>query len=234
MAGISVQVFENYGDFTARYSPEFTETDVSLGVVYAVEFGNYVKVGCTSNPKARMSQLNAVATKYARVALGRIAISEYAFDYFGAESRAHKALSASRLDGSELFDTPFANAVMVLNDLCLASPTAEDVQREEDVAGERLNPLKLTINNLFAGESRHVFFSLSAQLESTRRQIAESEQEQDKEQLMAFIDGMATAFDMAEIVCAANPADVPSSFEVLSPSYIKTLFASINEEAVLA
>lgn len=84
------------------------------GYVYALEVGDYVKIGCTTKPDKRFIQIKQGATGYGGVDVGRLAVSAAVNDYSLWEKRLHEKFRRLRKPGTELFSIPFGAAVRCL------------------------------------------------------------------------------------------------------------------------
>ena len=94
------QIFKNLKDI------QFDETfgrEKSIGVIYAVEYGDLVKIGCTRNPKIRLFALKSQCEKYSNKRFGRVLISEFHCGYSGTEHELLAAVSPKRITDTELF-----------------------------------------------------------------------------------------------------------------------------------
>ena len=88
-----------------------------FGVVYAVEYGDKVKVGCSSNVVLRMQQLRRQAESYGNVKMGRFFCTMPGTNYKSMEKQAHQMMADKRITGTELFDVDIDEAISVLNEL---------------------------------------------------------------------------------------------------------------------
>lgn len=86
----------------------------STGFVYALECGEYVKIGKTQKPDKRYSQIRQGAYSYGGVETGRMAISARMKDYGDKEAELHRKFTRLRKNGTELFSIPFEVAVTEL------------------------------------------------------------------------------------------------------------------------
>lgn len=81
------------------------------GVVYVIEYGDYIKIGSTLNMKTRYSQLYNQATRYGNVKLGECYITPKHERFRETEKRFHKKFDTRRKGGTELFDIPLKEFV---------------------------------------------------------------------------------------------------------------------------
>lgn len=84
------------------------------GFVYAMEIGNYVKIGCTTKPGARFVQIRQGATGYGGVEVGRLAVSARVKGFSEWERKLHNKFAVLRKPGTELFSIPFEVAAKSL------------------------------------------------------------------------------------------------------------------------
>lgn len=75
----------------------------NCGVAYVVEFGKYIKIGCTKNIKKRYSQLKNNAKNYFGVELGRCFYTVTHDLYKETEKQFHQLLEDKRISKTELF-----------------------------------------------------------------------------------------------------------------------------------
>ena len=122
------QVFDSVGDLESRYKPSDMQFS---GVVYAVEYDEMVKVGCTKNPIQRMKSLMRSAEKYGRCHLGRIAVSMPCTNYAENEKTAHQALAGKRKAGTELFSVSLDDAARSIWSLPIKDESEEINERSK-------------------------------------------------------------------------------------------------------
>lgn len=77
------------------------------GFVYALEWGDCVKIGRTKNLQQRMKHLAHNAKNYARVELGRVAYSAPHSNYCESETKLHHFFKEKRIGDGELFRLSF-------------------------------------------------------------------------------------------------------------------------------
>ena len=85
-----------------------------LGYIYVIEYGKYIKIGCSKKIFNRIKTLKRNAEKYGEVEIGRIAISNSHTNYFENEKKIHKLFEKYRKDGTELFDLNFKKALQII------------------------------------------------------------------------------------------------------------------------
>lgn len=89
-----------------------------VGYVYAVEFGKYVKIGYTNNPRRRMKQLEGMAN-YNNCKIKHIILSEAHTNYKQNEHLLHCIFQTKRLEHTELFDITLEQAASAIDKLSL-------------------------------------------------------------------------------------------------------------------
>lgn len=111
----TVKVFDSY-DRQALTDFENTKKTYD-GFVYIIEVGNSTKIGCTAHLDKRMRQLSSMLRNYADIKIGRIAVTMPHMNYRDNEKTIHKIFSSSRINGGEMFDVKFCDAILELNSL---------------------------------------------------------------------------------------------------------------------
>lgn len=89
--------------------------DSLTGYVYAVEFGNLVKIGSTKSPRQRIGSLKTAA-KYAGVELGKGLLTIPHQNYLENEKAIHRK-TPGRVDGTELFNTTLSTVKSSMKNL---------------------------------------------------------------------------------------------------------------------
>ena len=95
------------------------------GFVYAVEFGEYVKIGSSKNIKDRIKSLRSMCTKYCGKTLGRAYISEPHINYIENERLLHEVFSGVCVRGSELFDISIEDVVKQIDSMDLVNSESD-------------------------------------------------------------------------------------------------------------
>jgi hypothetical protein len=145
MSNSSIQQFQSEQDFKNAdvVCPEGRKN--SCGVVYAVEFGDYVKVGCTTDIQHRIVALSNIARNYAMTSIGRIAITGFCSNWYECEAEAHATLADYRINDSEMFSVVFDVAVDALKQLHLnlVSPITpqeiEERKKSQELFVQKMN-----------------------------------------------------------------------------------------------
>ena len=73
------------------------------GFVYALEYGEYIKIGQSRNLAKRMKSLISQAKKYSLTDTGRVAYTESHSNYSKNEAFLHSVFKDKRLENGELF-----------------------------------------------------------------------------------------------------------------------------------
>lgn len=74
-----------------------------LGVVYAIEYGDKIKIGCSKTPYSRIRSLKKWADGYGGISFGKVCVSTPHTNYREMESFFHKLFSRKRVQDTELF-----------------------------------------------------------------------------------------------------------------------------------
>lgn len=101
-----------------------------LGALYAVEYGERLKIGCTRNLKQRTKTLQAQAKGYSECTFGAVAYTAYHIDYRQNERLLHEMFAHFRRGGTELFDLSLNS---FLAD-CPILPLSENATSEDSLA----------------------------------------------------------------------------------------------------
>ena len=107
-----LMIFQN-PEFGEIRTIESSLKDTYLGVVYAIEYGDKLKIGYSTKPYTRIMVLKRNAEKYGNMVLGRVCISSPHTNYREIESFLHGRFADSRNEGTELFDVKFDDFVKI-------------------------------------------------------------------------------------------------------------------------
>lgn len=112
-----IQIFSNpqFGEIEA-VEQKFADIK-SNGWVYALEYGEMIKIGCSSKPSKRYAHLVHNGADYAGLKIGRFALSQPCVNYRELETYLHKVFGSKRKEGTELFAISFEEAVQGLKSL---------------------------------------------------------------------------------------------------------------------
>ena len=127
-----IKIFEN---------PEFgsvkdieKELTTYFGVVYVLEYGGLLKIGCSKVPYQRLMQLKRNATNYNGTKLGRVAITKPHTNYKENEKTLHSLFESKRKDGTELFDLNMDDALSTIDRHDLEYRDDSQTLEKKDVA----------------------------------------------------------------------------------------------------
>lgn len=123
--------------------------DTYMGVVYALKYGNMVKIGSSKHPYKRFIALKSQAEKYGNIKVGDIAISGLHTNFRENEKVAHCKFQKFRREGTELFYIDFETVKDYLNTLDLLDETIRINQDSETFKNGMANLL-------FKGELQHL------------------------------------------------------------------------------
>lgn len=101
------------------------------GYVYAIEYGDGIKIGHTTNLQARIKAIKRSAANYSDLSTGRIAYTNEHTNHKDVESQLHRFYSALRIDKCERFRITLDNF--------LATAPAIDLKDESVEKRERSN-----------------------------------------------------------------------------------------------
>lgn len=101
-----LMIFSNL-EFEKIRAVENRLKDTYIGFVYAIEYGNKLKIGYSAKPYTRLMALKRNAEKYGNVTLGRVCISTPHTNYKEIENFLHRRFIDFRIEGTELFDITF-------------------------------------------------------------------------------------------------------------------------------
>lgn len=111
-------------EITIYQSPEEMEREKErwkrnsyAGYVYAIEFGDNVKIGFTCYPMNRIRELTRFARNYCLSNVNRIAISPAHNGGYRNEAMLHSKFADKRLEDGELFSIEFEEAVEAMSQL---------------------------------------------------------------------------------------------------------------------
>lgn len=112
------------------------------GYVYVVEYGDYIKIGQSTNPYQRVRQLKMQAENYAPYKLGRIAITIPCSNYEKIEKLLHQFWSEFRKESTELFDIPFDYLVNEIETHKIRLPYRSNISKTAESANTFLGEMK--------------------------------------------------------------------------------------------
>lgn len=128
-----LKIFEDPSSEEAlAYFTELNSDSYPGGVVYILEWGAFVKIGCTTKIKERMAQLQRTARNYAGVKVGRVAVTPLHNNHYKTEASVHQYFGEKRFASGELFDIEFGKAVEFLKSIQLKRYTKAELQQIEN------------------------------------------------------------------------------------------------------
>ena len=119
------------------------------GHVYALEYGDKIKIGMTTCPENRAKQLDSLGRNYGNVKTGRIAISMPHTNFSNNENMLHAHFAESRCVGSELFNITFEDFISNVPEL----EFKDETERLERETKEFTNSMKRIVLNGVGKES---------------------------------------------------------------------------------
>lgn len=105
-----------------------------FGVVYLLEYGSLLKIGCSKVPYQRLMQLKRNATNYNGTKLGRVAITKPHTNYKENEKTLHSLFESKRKDGTELFDLNLDDALSAMGNFDLEYRDDSQTLEKKDAA----------------------------------------------------------------------------------------------------
>lgn len=112
------------------------------GYVYVVEYGDYIKIGQSTNPYQRINQLRMQAENYGPYKLGRVAITIPCSNYENIEKLLHQFWSEFRKESTELFDIPFGFFLNEVETHKIRIPYRSNISESAKSTNEFLNGMK--------------------------------------------------------------------------------------------
>ena len=137
-----MKMFDNNQKDDIKTSYKFQDY---LGYIYVLEYGNYVKIGCTTKPYERLIALKNQAEKYGNVQLGRIAISQEHTNYKDNERKLHKQYQEYRVNNTELFDVSIE---IVVSDI----PNCIELLDETEIIEQNIKTTGEFVKNYFSSK----------------------------------------------------------------------------------
>lgn len=122
-------------DFSELEKLKTIKANKFMGFVYLIEWGKYVKIGCTDNPYRRFCMFRHNA-RYFSDKLKRVVISEQHTNYRANEKEMHEFFNEKRKTDTELFDVSLDDAKNALSKLKLLDETEVLLARSEEKAKE--------------------------------------------------------------------------------------------------
>lgn len=88
-----------------------------FGVVYALEYGDQIKIGSTNKPYERMRALTHNAQKYGDTKIGSVAFTTPHSNFRSNETLLHRKFASKRKEGTELFNITLEEAIKAFSGL---------------------------------------------------------------------------------------------------------------------
>lgn len=95
------------------------------GYAYAIEYGDWIKIGHTGNLMSRIKTIKRYAANYSNVTIGRIAYTPENTNHKEIEHDLHLNYSALRFHGSELFSITLDEFIRSVPELTLLDESVE-------------------------------------------------------------------------------------------------------------
>lgn len=112
------------------------------GYVYAIEYGDFIKIGHTTNLQQRIKAIISNAKNYSKVKVGRIVFSVPHTNYKENEHLLHEALQKMRQGKAELFNLTLDEFIAQIPPLEFKDESAEK-QKDADAFLESMKALVL-------------------------------------------------------------------------------------------
>ena len=125
-----LQIFKNE-EFGEIRNIRIVDDNPYLGFFYALEYGDFVKIGSTKNPYERLRALRKNA-EYNSLSIGRIAISPAHTNYRENEKELHKLFGNSRNGNTELFKISLDDFISRYSDSIKYKDESEELEKESE------------------------------------------------------------------------------------------------------
>jgi hypothetical protein len=112
-----------------------------MGYVYAIDCGDVVKIGQTSNPYKRMTDLKKILERYGDFKIRRIGFSKPHTNYRTNETVIHKIYANRRVEGTELFRVKFLDVMIKIATELKYEDRSEEMEIEDEIACDHLKNL---------------------------------------------------------------------------------------------
>lgn len=179
-----LQIF-NYSEFSRIKETETMIDGSFLGIFYALEWDDMLKLGQSSHPYTRIMAHKRNAENYGNVRLGRVAISCAHTNYRENELKLHTYFANQRVAGTEIFDISMDEFIESLSIVGLEyKDESEGIDKRSQIVleglqhlllGDQMNPT--TVQNQNGAFSSELSAPLAAAaLEKTMDALALAEQ----------------------------------------------------------
>ena len=132
-----IKIFENSEFGKVRTVEDETKNEY-YGFVYALEFGNFVKIGCTRKPFERLNSLRRTIVNYAQKDMGRFALSCAHTNYCQNEKILHNIFQKYRVVSTELFMVDFDKAVEEMNNSIVLKDESKIMEEKSEITLKNL------------------------------------------------------------------------------------------------
>lgn len=113
-----IQIFKK-PDFSKVKAFQDNIKNPYMGVVYACEFGEQVKIGSSGKPYTHLMALVRQAESYGNLRIGSFAITPLHTNFRDNEKLLHSLFATSRVEGTELFSVRLLEAIDRMSELKL-------------------------------------------------------------------------------------------------------------------
>lgn len=100
------------------------------GYVYALEWDNKIKIGCTKNIVNRMKQ-HMIVAKYGNIKLGKVGISPIHVNYCENEKALHNMFKNMRVKNTELFKTGLSDVLSAMDRLSFSHDLPNEIEKNK-------------------------------------------------------------------------------------------------------
>lgn len=169
----------NYNDYEGIKDFE-KNIETGAGITYAMEIGDKVKIGSTSQPHQRMKTLVKnfsafAAAKNEEISFGAIVLSLPCFNFRKNELELHKMFAEKRIEGTELFEITIEEVILAMeNKLDYIGYKENDLdKREQDKAFLKtlIAPIQNAIN-----ATDTIIYALAEKLVETHEKLLAAEE----------------------------------------------------------
>ena len=138
------KIYKDINEFKNTWN--FTKKGYYLGYVYLIEYGDYIKIGCTRNPLNRFKTLSNTARVHDQM-IGRIYITQVHTNYRNNESIMHKHFQKQRKENTELFFITLEEGVQAIKDIPLLFEDKSEILEAD--AGRFVEAIKEIWQNIY-------------------------------------------------------------------------------------
>lgn len=174
------------------------------GWVYALEYGDMVKIGCSSKPSKRYAHLVHNGEDYAGLKMEKLAISNACVNFRQLEATLHNKFARFRKEGTELFNVPFDDIIKAFYDLAYDVNFVEADRRFNERNKKGTELLKRTIGKTYDTKSIANIIDQLVNLTSELSNLTQQQAEMLKKQstmLETSIEQTRYYRSIAELLC---------------------------------